>query len=127
MADNTRANCNLAGSSFKLGNASSIAMQTRFSQPLLGNDGTCGRNIYRLNSLVNFNWAFAKDFRLKESGPLGSGPWTLQFRTEVYNMFNNPNRTVSSYADLTLTNPQFGTFDTSGSPRTLQLALRLTW
>jgi hypothetical protein len=126
-ADNTRANCDLAGSSFKLGNASSIAMQTRFSQPLLGNDGTCGRNIYRLNSLVNFNWAFAKDFRLKESGPLGSGPWTLQFRTEVYNMFNNPNRTVSSYADLMLTNPQFGQFDTSGSPRTLQLALRLTW
>ncbi len=126
-ADNTRANCNLAGSSFKLGNASSIAMQTRFSQPLLGNDGTCGRNIYRLNSLMNFNWAFAKDFRLKESGPLGSGPWTLQFRTEIYNMFNNPNRTVSSYSDLTLTNPQFGQFDTSGSPCTLQLALRLTW
>jgi hypothetical protein len=126
-ADNTRANCNPEGSSFKLGNAAAIAAQTRFTQPLLGNDGTCGRNIYRLNSLVNFDWGFAKDYQLKESGPLGSGPWTLQFRTDVYNMFNNPNRTVSSYADLTLTNPQFGLFDTSGSSRTLQLALRLTW
>jgi Carboxypeptidase regulatory-like domain len=126
-ADNTRANCAPGGTSFKLGNAESIAAQTRFSQPLLGNDGTCGRNIYRLNSLVNFNWAFAKNFRLTESGPLGSGPWELQFRTEVYNMFNNPNRTVSSYSDLTLTNPQFGLYDTSGSPRTLQLALRLIW
>ncbi len=126
-ADNTRANCNPAGASFKLGDAASIAAQTRFTQPLLGNDGTCGRNIYRLNSLVSFNWAFAKDFRLTESGPLGSGPWSLQFRTEIYNMFNNPNRTVSSYADLTLTNPQFGLYDTAGSPRTLQLSLRLNW
>jgi hypothetical protein len=127
-ADNTRANCATGGSSgFKLGNAASIAAQTRFSQPLLGNDGTCGRNVYRLNSLVNFNWAFAKNFRLTESGPLGSGPWSLQFRTEVYNMFNNPNRTVASFSDLTLTNPRFGLFDTAGSPRTLQLALRLIW
>jgi hypothetical protein len=126
-ADNTRADCNPAGASFRLGDAASIAAQTRFTQPLLGNNGTCGRNIYRLNSLVSFNWAFAKDFRLTESGPLGSGPWSLQFRTEIYNMFNNPNRTVSSYADLTLTNPQFGLYDTAGSPRTLQLSLRLNW
>ena len=126
-ADNTRANCAAGGTSFKLGNAASIAAQTRFTQPLLGNDGTCGRNVYRLNSLVNFNWAFAKDFRLTESGPLGSGPWTLQFRTEVYNMFNNPNRTVASYTDLTLTNSRFGLFDTAGAPRTLTLALKLIW
>jgi hypothetical protein len=126
-ADNTRANCAAGGTSFRLGDTESIGAQTRFTQPLLGNDGTCGRNVYRLNSLVNFNWAFAKNFRLTESGPLGSGPWTLQFRTEVYNMFNNPNRTVASYTDLTLTNSRFGLFDTAGAPRTLQLALKLIW
>ncbi len=126
-ADNTRANCAASGVGFKLGDAASIAAQTRYSQPLLGNDGTCGRNGFRLNSLANFNWAISKNFKLTESGPMHSGAWALQFRTEIYNVFNDPNRTVSSFANLTLTNPQFGQFDTAGSPRTLQLALKLIW
>ena len=126
-ADNTRANCATGGVGFKLGDSASIAAQTRYSQPLLGNDGTCGRNSFRLNSLANFNWAISKSFQLTESGPMHSGPWALQFRTEIYNVFNDPNRTVSSFANLTLTNPRFGLFDTAGSPRTLQLALKLIW
>jgi hypothetical protein len=129
-ADNTRANCNAGGATFQLGNPASLAAQTRYTQPLLGNDGTCGRNRFRLNSLSAFNWAFSKDFRLTERGLMGSGPWSIQFRAEVYNVFNHPDPTVSGAGSLTLTtppnpNPSFGLYNTAGSPRTMQLALKL--
>ena len=126
-ADNTRANCAAGGRNFKLGGAASIAAQTRYSQPFLGNDGTCGRNSYRLNGLSEFDWAFAKLFQIKESGILDSGPWRIQFRAEIFNIFNHPNLTASNSSVLTLTNPRFGLFDTAGAPRTIQLALKLYW
>ncbi|HUO33398.1 MAG TPA: carboxypeptidase regulatory-like domain-containing protein [Candidatus Acidoferrum sp.] len=126
-ADNTRANCAAVGRGFTLGDAASIAEQTRFSQPFLGNDGTCGRNIYRLNGLSEFDWTLAKSFLLRESGVLGSGPWRLQFRADLFNILNHPNLTVSNASVLTLTNPRFGLFDTAGAPRTIQFALKLYW
>jgi outer membrane receptor protein involved in Fe transport len=126
-ADNTRAHCDSGGADFQLGNAASIAAQTRYTQPLLGNDGTCGRNRFRLNSLTAFNWAFSKDFRLTEKGLMGSGPWSIEFRAEVYNMFNHPNLSISSAAELTLTNPAFGLYDTAGAPHTMQLAMKLVF
>lgn len=126
-ADNTRANCAAGRGGFQLGNAASVAAQSKYSQPFLGNDGTCGRNSYRLNGLTEFDWALAKSLQLKEAGALGSGPWRLQFRAEVFNILNHPNLTASSAAVLTLTNPRFGLFDTAGAPRTMQLALKLYW
>jgi hypothetical protein len=35
------------------------------------------------------NVSVTKSFLIKESGPLGSGPWRLQLRAQFYNVLNN--------------------------------------
>jgi hypothetical protein len=122
--DNTRPNCDPTGTHFTLGAPSAIS---GFSQPLLGNDGTCGRNTVRMNSLTNFDWSFFKDTELTESGPWGSGPWKLQFRAEMYNIFNTPFLTASGDGWRTITSSSFGTVNAAGISRKIQLALRLSW
>ncbi len=122
--DNTRPNCDPAGTHFTLGAPAAIS---GFSQPLLGNDGTCGRNNVRMNSLTNFDWSFFKDTELAESGPWGSGPWKLQFRAEMYNIFNLPFLTAQGDAWRTITSSSFGTVNAAGIPRKMQLALKLSW
>jgi hypothetical protein len=124
--DNTRANCRLGGD-FRLNNAGSLFTQTKYSQALLGNNGTCGRNTARLKSYVDFDWAFQKDFRLRESSVLGSGPWDLQFRGELYNVFNHPYLRPSGDAWRTVSSAGFGVLNTAGPSRNVQFALRLSW
>lgn len=125
--DNTRANFNPAGTPFSLNNPASIAAQTQYTQPLLGNNGTAGRDTVRLRNLVNFDWAFQKEFVLRESGVLGSGPWALQFRTEIFNAFNNPYLSPAGDNWRTVSSPGFGLLNSAGPSRNLQLALRLVW
>ncbi len=54
------------------------------SQPLLGNDGTSGRNHLRLAGLTDFDVAFSKLFKFTESK-------TFQLRWETFNALNHPN------------------------------------
>jgi hypothetical protein len=127
--DNTRANCDPAGTHFTLGAPAGIS---GFSQPFVGNDGTCGRNSVRMNSLTNFDWSFVKDTELTESGPWGSGPWKLQFRAEMYNIFNIPFLTASGNAWRTVpqvpsSSSPFGAVNAAGNSRKMQLALKLSW
>ena len=68
--------------------ATIAAARTRYVQPFLGNNGTCGRNTERMNRIVNFDWSFSKKFQLLESGPLSSGPFALEARAELFNIFN---------------------------------------
>ncbi len=124
--DNTRPNCAPGGIPFALG-LKGPARKYGFSQPLLGHNGTCGRNTLRMSSLTNFDWSFFKDFRLFENGPLGSGPWDLQFRTEFSNIFNIPFLTATGEAWRTVSSSDFGAFNNAGSTRKIQFALRLTW
>jgi hypothetical protein len=124
--DNTRANCG-TGAGFTLNDPTSIAAQTKYSQPLLGNNGSCGRNTLRLKNYVDFDWAFQKEYRLKESGILGSGPWTVQFRAEFYNIFNNPYLRPSGDAWRTVSSAGFGLLNSAGPSRKVQFALRLFW
>ena len=123
-SDNTRPNCDPAGTHFALGVPAAIS---GFSQPLLGNDGTCGRNSVRMNRLTNFDWSFFKDTELTESGPWGSGPWKLQFRAEMYNIFNTPFLTASGDGWRTINSSSFGTVNAAGNARKMQLALKLSW
>jgi hypothetical protein len=122
--DNTRANCDPTGTRFALGAPAGIS---GFSQPFVGNDGTCGRNSVRMNSLTNFDWSFFKDTELAESGPWGSGPWKLQFRAEMYNIFNTPFLTAQGNGWRTVNSSNFGTVNFAGNARKMQLALRLSW
>ncbi|HYL12478.1 MAG TPA: carboxypeptidase regulatory-like domain-containing protein [Terriglobales bacterium] len=121
-SDNTRPNCDPADTHFALG-----TVPVGFSQPLLGNDGTCGRNSVRMNSLTNFDWSFFKDTEIAEQGPWGSGPWKLQFRAEMYNIFNIPFLTAQGDTWRTITSKTFGQVNAAGIPRKIQLALRLIW
>ncbi|MFB3815198.1 MAG: carboxypeptidase regulatory-like domain-containing protein [Terriglobales bacterium] len=121
--DNTRANC-APDNRFVLGDPS---RNFGFSQPLLGNNGTCGRNTVRMSSLTNFDWSFFKNFLLRESGPLGSGPWNLQFRAELYNIFNVPFKTAQGDGWRSVSSSSFGQYNAAGITRRVQLALRLTW
>jgi Carboxypeptidase regulatory-like domain len=122
--DNTRANCSPRGTSFQLGNP---AATSGYSQPLLGNNGTCGRNTVRMSRLVNFDWAFSKTIPLAETGPGGSGPWQLDFRAELFNIFNNPFLTATGTSWRTVSSPSFGQFNNAGSARKVQLDLRVSW
>ncbi len=122
-ADNTRANC-AAQASFRLGDPSATH---GFSQPLLGNDGTCGRNSIRMNHLPNFDWSLFKETTLTEGGWLGSAPPTLQLRAEAYNVFNFPFLTAQSDNWRTISSSSFGLYNAAGATRRLQLAVRLSW
>ncbi len=124
--DNTRANC-AAGAEFTLVNNTTNSSGFAFTQPLLGNPGTCGRNSVRLNSLTNIDMSVIKNIRIVERGFAGSGPWDLQFRTEAYNVFNTPYLTVAGNGWRTVSSAQFAVINSAGATRRLQLALKLNW
>jgi hypothetical protein len=139
-ADNTRPNCNPAGIGFIFGNGATVPAPNQrgvngapnpsnfaYTQPLLGNDGTCGRNTIRMNHLPNFDWSLFKETTLTEGGRLGSAPLTLQLRAEAYNVFNTPFLTAQSDNWRTISSSSFGLYNAAGSTRRLQLAARLSW
>ena len=123
--DNTLANCTVGGAGITL--PSAFSSNATFSQPLLGNNGTCGRNIARQPGLENLNASLTKSFTFAEKGPIGSGPWSLQLRWEVYNVLNNPSFYVASVNNLYVSNPTTFGLMTALPQRTMQLAARLIW
>ena len=92
---------------------------SNLTQPLTGAFGTLGRNVIRVNPLVQSDMAFGKNFRLTERA-------TLQFQAQFENLFNN---TTFSRAGLTLSAPAtFGYYsDTDSNPRNTTLILRILW
>lgn len=124
-ADNTLANCNTGGTGLSL--PSQFTSHYTYSQPLLGNNGTCGRNIARQPGLLNLNSSLTKSFTLWEKGWLNSGPWNLQLRAEYYNTLNNPSFYVSSINNVYVSNP--ATFGVLAAlpQRKAEMAIRLVW
>jgi Carboxypeptidase regulatory-like domain len=87
-------------------------------QPLLGNVGTLGRNVIRLNGLTNFDWVILKNTQVNEN-------LNVQFRSEFYNVFNN---TSFARFDNDLSSQTFGLYrGTDTTPRQIQFALKLIW
>jgi hypothetical protein len=87
-------------------------------QPLLGQYGTLGRNVLRLNGLTQFDWAVVKNTAVNED-------INVQFRADFFNVFNN-----TSFAGFqnTLTSSGFGTYTaTDTKAREIQLGLKLIW
>ncbi len=80
-----------------------------------------------MSSLTNFDWSFFKNFLFAEKGPLGSGPWELQFRGEMFNVFNIPFLTATGEGWRTVSSSSFGQFNSAGVSRRVQLALKLIW
>ena len=86
------------------------------TQPFLGNIGTSPRNSLRLADFWDYDAGLLKDTKITEK-------MNLQFRLEVYNVFNHPN---FSGFDNTLTSPTFGTYTgTASNERQLQYSLKL--
>ena len=87
-----------------------------FAQPLLGNPGTAGRNIFPLANFQEFDWAMLKNTKITER-------FTLQFRWEAFNVFNHTN--LSSFVN-TLTSTSFGEYTaTASNSRQMQAGLKV--
>jgi outer membrane receptor protein involved in Fe transport len=108
-----------AGSPFGVtGGISNYATSLGLSQPLLGNAGTMGRNVLRLDGEQIFDWSVYKNFAVTEGT-------AFQLRCEMYNTFNS-----ASFQEINrvITNPNFGQYTAVGpNERRLQLALRFTF
>jgi hypothetical protein len=89
------------------------------SQPLIGNFGTLGRNVIRINGLTQYDATLQKDFVLTER-------IRLQAQSQFFNFFNN---TQFSRPGVTLAGPQaFGYYqDTDTNTRNITMVLRLIW
>ena len=99
-------------------NISAYADSLGLSQPLLGNIGSLGRGTHRLNGESNFDWNIFKDFSFFETVK-------VQFRTEMYNVFNN---TSFQEVNANISNPAFGQYNVIGqNARTMQMGLRLVF
>lgn len=102
---------------------SDYATSLGLSQPLVGNFGTLGRNVLRLNGQLNFDWNVYKNFRFSERV-------NFQLRSEFYNIFNqhaflamgNPNAVIN------IASSQFGQYtQVSQNPRVIQVAARVVF
>jgi hypothetical protein len=88
-----------------------------FPAPGLGQSGQLGRNMYFGPHYVNTNLNIIKRFKLGEKR-------TLDFRTELFNLFNNTNLdgVVGDISD-----PRFGRATTALGARNVQFGLRLAF
>jgi hypothetical protein len=85
------------------------------SQPLVGVQGTSGRNHLRLDGLTDYDMAITKLIRVREGQ-------NFQVRWEVFNALNHPN--LSGFLN-TFTSSGFGTYtSTATNMRQMQVALR---
>jgi hypothetical protein len=108
-------------------NAATVANRSYPLLPGTGAIGSLGRNTFRLHGQNNFDVAFVKNTRIfgKDRGH------ELQFRAEIYNLFNRvqfavPNLTLidTSVAGYRI-NPLFGQITgLNNSPRNMQMMLR---
>ncbi len=86
-----------------------------FAFPQFGTFGDAGRNILNGPDYKNVNASLIKDTKIKER-------LTLQFRAEVFNLFNRPNFDLP---DNFLGSPTFGQILSARDPRHIQFGLKL--
>ena len=86
-----------------------------FAFPAPGTFGNAGRNILDGPGFQNVNASLMKNTRLTENV-------NLQFRAEVFNLFNHPNFNLP---DNFLGSPTFGRISSARDPRHIQFGLKL--
>jgi outer membrane receptor protein involved in Fe transport len=92
---------------------------TAYAVPTPARLGTCGRNTLRGPNLTNFDMAVARTF------PLFSEGRNLEFRWEVFNMFNTPQ---FGLPERNLSSTSAGRISSlAGDPRVMQFALKLNF
>jgi len=90
---------------------------TAYTVPAAGFQGTAGRNTLIGPAYRRTDVAISKRFPLVASS-------RLEFRAEIYNLFNNTNFGVPA---ANISNPNVGTITTADDARYLQLAMRVSW
>ena len=92
---------------------------SNLSQPLIGNYGTLGRNVIRINGLTQYDMTMQKDFVITERV-------RIQAQSQFFNFFNN---TQFSRPGVSLAAPAaFGYYqDTDTNSRNITMVLRLIW
>ncbi len=88
-----------------------------FAMPPFGNFGNSGRNILTGPGYGNANVSLVKSTRLSEAA-------TAEFRVEAFNLLNRVNLGLP---DIFLGSPTFGKIQSAGSPRRLQLGVKLAF
>ncbi|PWT98710.1 MAG: hypothetical protein C5B51_28605 [Terriglobia bacterium] len=102
---------------------SNYATSLGLSQPLIGNFGTLGRNILRLNGQRNFDWNLYKNFHFSERV-------NFQLRSEFYNIFNLHafQQVAGQNNQVPITSAQFGQYTAvSQNARTIQVGARIVF
>ena len=102
---------------------------TIFVLPPVGTRGTVGRNVITGPGLVTFDPAVVKSFFLTSDHTR-----SIQFRTEIFNVFNHANFAIPEVSNLTIfndattRNPTAGQITKTSTPsRQIQFALRLVF
>jgi hypothetical protein len=96
-----------------------------FQPNATGTYGNTGKNIIRGPRLFNTNLSLFKDTNITER-------WKVQFRAEAFNVFNNVNFQLYTFAgstglDRVQADQAFGQITSAASPRILQLALKVSF
>ena len=91
----------------------------QFTFPAAGSTGNAGRNSFRGPDYFKVDLSLVKQFRVRETH-------TIALRIELYNLFNTTNFGLPA---VNLSSPaNFGRIDfTTGTPRTIQAALRYSF
>jgi len=90
--------------------------KTAYSVPAAGTQGTAGRNTVRGPGTQVVDFSAIKRF------PLGSR--RLEFRAEIFNLFNHPN---FGNPDSNISNVTAGVISTADDGRNMQFGLRFVW
>jgi len=86
-----------------------------FTQPPLGRLGDAGRNILRMGGIKNWDFSLFKNIQLE-------GSKNIEFRSELFNAFNQHSFTVSEVA---VNDPKYGqATGTTTDPRIIQFAVK---
>jgi len=108
----------LAGNAAKIHAGAGFAGASSVSEPLIGQDGSSGRNNLRLAGLTDLDVEFAKAFKLTERT-------NFTLRWEMFNTLNHPN--LSGYVNQ-FSAPNFNTYTTTATnQRQMQLSARFTF
>ena len=101
-------------------NNPNLITNSGLAQPLVGMFGSLGRNVLRLNPLIESDMGISRIFSLK--------PERMKFKiqAQVFNLFNN---TTFSLPGVSLSSPStFGYYSgTDTNSRRIDLLARLTW
>ncbi|MGH9559340.1 MAG: hypothetical protein ACRD30_08865, partial [Bryobacteraceae bacterium] len=101
-------------------NNPNLIQNSGLAQPLVGQFGTLGRNVVRVNPFIESDMALGRIFKLKPEG------MTLKIQAQVFNVFNN---TTFGSLGLSLSAPAtFGYYSgTDTNSRRVALTARLIW